>query len=102
MLTFKTALPEETGVPSGCINDFIERLRRHEVPLHSLLIMHRDRLITEGYYAPCTEDTLHRMFSVSKSFTSIAIGLLVDEGKLALDDPIVNYFPDKVPADVHP
>ena len=102
MLTFKTALPEETGVPSGCINDFIERLRSHEVPLHSLLIMHRDRLITEGYYAPCTEDTLHRMFSVSKSFTSIAIGLLVDDGKLALDDPIVNYFPDKVPADVHP
>ncbi|MGN0377797.1 MAG: serine hydrolase domain-containing protein [Suilimivivens sp.] len=102
MLTFETALPEETGVPSGCIIDFIERLRKHEVPMHSLLIMHHDKLITEGYYAPCTEDTLHRMFSVSKSFTAIAIGLLADEGKLSLDDPIIKYFPDKVPEDVHP
>ena len=102
MLSFETALPEETGVPSGCISDFVERLKVHEVPLHSLLIMHHDKLITEGYYAPCTEDTLHRMFSISKSFTSIAIGLLAEEGKLSLDDPIVNYFPDKVPADVHP
>ena len=102
MLSFETALPEETGVPSGCISDFVERLKVHEVPLHSLLIMHHDKLITEGYYAPCTEDTLHRMFSISKSFTSIAIGLLAEDGKLSLDDPIVNYFPDKVPADVHP
>lgn len=102
MLTFTTALPEETGVPSGCIANFINRLKSHEVPLHSLLIMRHDKLIAEGYYAPCTEHTLHRMFSVSKSFTSIAIGLLADEGRLSLDDPIVNYFPDKVPEDVHP
>jgi len=102
MLTFKTAFPEETGVSSGCIIDFAKRLSAQKVPMHSFLIMRHDKLIAEGYYAPCTKDTLHRMFSVSKSFTSIAIGLLAEEGKLSLDDRIISYFPDKVPSDVHP
>ena len=38
---------------------------------------------------------LHRMFSITKSFTSIAIGLLADEGKLKLSDHIADYFPDR-------
>lgn len=102
MLTFEKALPEETGIPSGCILQFIDRLRRQQIPMHSLLLMHQDKLIAEGYYAPCRQDTLHRMFSISKSFTSIAVSLLMEEGKLSLDDPVIRYFPDKVPKDVHP
>lgn len=102
MLTFDTVVPEETGVPSSCIMRMTERLDRMQIPMHSLLLFHKNKIIAEGYYAPCHKDMLHRMFSISKSFTSIAIGLLADEGKLALDDKIINYFPDKVPANVHP
>lgn len=102
MLTFQKGMPEDTGIPSGCIINFINRLKQQKVPMHSILLLHHDKLIAEGYYAPYEADTLHRMFSISKSFTSVAIGLLADEGKLSLDDPIIKYFPDKVPADVHP
>lgn len=102
MLTFEKALPEETGIPTDCISRFIKRLDARRIPMHSLLIMHHDKLIFEGYYAPCRADTLHRMFSISKSFTSIAIGLLADEGKLSLDEPIIKYFPEKLPLQVHP
>lgn len=102
MLTFQTASPESVGIPSGSIINFIGRLQKHQIPMHSLLIMRKDKLITEGYYAPFTSDTLHRMFSITKSFTSIAIGLLADEGKLSLDDKIVTFFPDMVPCNVHP
>lgn len=102
MLTFSYALPEETGLSSQRILNFINRLKWEEIPMHSFLLLHRDRLIAEAYYAPLKADTLHRMFSISKSFTSIAIGLLAAEGKLSLSDRIVTYFPDKVPKDVHP
>ncbi len=102
MLTFEKATPEETGIPSNCIIQFIERLQKRQIPMHSLLLMHHDKLIFEGYYAPCSADSLHRMFSISKNFTSIAIGLLIDEGKIALDDPIIQYFPEKLPDKVHP
>ncbi len=101
MLTFEKATPEETGIPSNCIIQFIERLQKRQIPMHSLLLMHHDKLIFEGYYAPCSADSLHRMFSISKNFTSIAIGLLIDEGKIALDDPIIQYFPEKLPDKVH-
>ena len=102
MLTFEKATPEETGIPSDCIIRLIERLQKRQIPMHSLLLMHHDKLIFEGYYAPCRADSLHRMFSISKNFTSIAIGLLLDEGKIALDDPIIQYFPEKLPDEVHP
>lgn len=102
MLTFQKAAPEETGLPSASILRFIERLRSRQVTMHSLLLMRHDKLLFEGYYAPYRADTMHRMFSISKSFTAVAVGLLADEGKLSLDDPIINYFPEKLPGQVHP
>ncbi len=102
MLTFQRDIPEHTGIPSHCIERFIRRLETQKVPMHSILLYRRDRLVAEGYYAPCGPKTLHRMFSITKSFTSIAIGLLEEEGKLSLGDAIVSYFPDKAPENVHP
>lgn len=104
MLTFERSTPEETGIPSECIVHMIKRLQRRQIPMHSLLLMRHDKLVFEGYYAPCTADSLHRMFSISKSFTSIAVGLLADEGKLSLDATIIAYFPEKLPAkeNIHP
>ncbi|MDE6749537.1 MAG: beta-lactamase family protein [Lachnospiraceae bacterium] len=102
MLTFEATTPEAAGIPGKCIINFINRMSHRKVPMHSLLLMRHDKLVFEGYYAPYTADTLHRMFSISKSFTSIAIGLLAEEGKLSLDDNIVRYFPEKLPPEVHP
>lgn len=102
MLTIEHAFPEQTGISSSCIVRMIERLEKKQIPMHSLLLMHRDKLICECYYSPCSADTLHRMFSITKSFTGIAIGLLADEGRLSLNDKIVDYFPEKVPSNVHP
>ena len=102
MLKIERALPEQTGIPSDCIIRSLERIEQKQIPMHSFLLMHHDKLICECYYSPCNADTLHRMFSITKSFTSIAIGLLADEGKLSLDDKIVDYFPEKVPENVHP
>ncbi|MCM1173683.1 MAG: beta-lactamase family protein [Blautia sp.] len=101
-LTFEKASPESAGIPGGAIMQFIKRLAARRIPMHSLLLMRHDRLVFEGYYAPYDADTLHRMFSISKSFTSIAIGLLAEEGRLSLEDPIIRYFPEKLPEQVHP
>ena len=61
------------------------------------------KICTESYYAPYSRNTLHRMFSVTKSFVSLAIGLLADEGRISLDDHIADYFPEKQPeTGVHP
>ncbi|MDE5679793.1 MAG: beta-lactamase family protein, partial [Lachnospiraceae bacterium] len=61
-----------------------------------------DKLVAEGYYAPCSADSLHRLFSVCKTLNAIAIGILAADGKLRLSDSITDYFPDKLPEPLHP
>ena len=102
MLTFQKNTPESTGISSASICHFLQRLADKKVPMHSILLLHKDQLIAEGYYKPYTVDTLHRMFSISKSFTSIAIGLLEEEGKLSISDHICDYFPEYVSDKTHP
>jgi len=102
MLEIRKGTPEETGIPSGAILSFLKRLDRNHIPMHSVLLMRRNKLIFEGYYAPCRKGELHRMFSVSKSFTSLAIAKLAEEGKLSLQDPIVQHFPEYDSGELHP
>ncbi len=102
MFSFTKTLPEEVGIPSSCIKKLMLALDEKEIPMHSLLIMKGDKLILEKYYAPYQADTLHRMFSISKSFSALGISLLEDEGKISLDDPIVKYFPEYTNENTHP
>ncbi len=99
---FEKSSPEEVGIPSGAIQKCLEQIRQKKIPLHSFLVLRQGKLAAEYYYDPLTADTLHRMFSITKSLTALAIGLLEEEGKLSLGDRIVTYFPEYVPADVHP
>ncbi len=97
-----TARPSQAGVPEEAICAFLEQLKKTSVPMHAVLLMRHGKLITEGYYAPFSLDTLHRMFSVTKSLNALAVGLLEADGKLSLNDPIAQYFPDKLPDKLHP
>lgn len=102
MYSIDTCTPEEVGIPSSSVIAMIEELNSYQVPLHSLLLARKGKLCFEAYYKPFKKDQLHRMFSIGKSFTSLAIGLLEEEGKLSLDDCIVTYFPEYVPQNPHP
>lgn len=102
MFKFTTSSPEKQGIASKHIINMIERLENLDIPMHSILISRNDELIYEGYYKPYDDVKLHRIFSISKTFTSLAIGHLITLGKLHLDDHIIDHFPEKCPADIHP
>ncbi len=103
MLDFETVRPETVGISSKCLTNFARRLENYNIPMHSIIVMRHGKICMESYYAPYTKDTLHRMFSVTKSFVSLAIGLLADEGRISLDDHITDYFPEKLPeSGAHP
>lgn len=101
MEIFKRSLPEAEGVPSEKIAEFIERLEEKDITMHSLLLLKNNRLIFDGYYRPFERDSLHRMFSVTKSFVSAAIGVLYGKGILELDDSVIKYFPEYDGEDLH-
>ena len=95
--------PSEVGIPEEKINEFLNELEKHNVELDSLMMISKGSLIYENYFKGWNAEKNHRMYSVGKSFTAIAIGLLKEEGKLSLEDPICDYFKDKLPKNgVHP
>ena len=99
-MLFDKLTPEEAGIESRYIADYVSVLERHGLTTHSLLMMKGEKIFAEYYWAPFNRDFLHRMYSQTKSYVSLAIGLLEEEGKLSLDDPMVKYFPDKVRRDL--
>ncbi|MBQ8654051.1 MAG: serine hydrolase [Clostridia bacterium] len=67
--------------------------------MHGFRLSLKGDVLAEGYWAPFTPQEPHRLYSVSKSVTSLAIGILAGQGRIRLDDPICVYFPDLVDAD---
>ena len=94
---FKHVAPSECNIDYHNLMNFAKRLENQDIPMHSLTIMRGDKICMETYYAPYEKDTLHRMFSMTKTLVSLGIGKLYGEGKLTLDDHIVDYFKDKLP-----
>ena len=103
MSLFDKVVPEKVGVSTSWLNDFLDRIEEANVFMHSCLMMKDGQTIMEAYWDPVEQDELHRLYSATKSFVSIAIGLLSDKGLLSLDDKIVKFFPDLVsPEKTHP
>lgn len=103
MLGFPRSTPDKEGIPSSAIIAFINALQAKGIPMHGLLMIYNGKIITEGYWKPFDGNFLHRIYSCSKSFVSLAIGFLEAEGEIALSDKLVDHFPEKVPAEgVHP
>lgn len=93
---FKKITPEQVGISSENVIKFIEKLEKRGARTHAILFMKGDKIFAEGYWKPFHKDFCHRMYSQTKSFVGIAIGLLEEEGKLSLDDTIASYFPEKI------
>lgn len=94
--------PEAAGVPSGAIERYIQRLTDARLLMHDVLIARNGALICEAYWKPIDESFRHREYSCSKSFVSVAVGLLIERGRLHMEDRCVDFFADVAPADVHP
>src|SRR5690625_1688228 len=99
---FSPASPESLGISSASILNFIKRIERENLNLHGFLLVRKGQIAAEGYWAPYSRESMHRMYSVSKTFVSLAVGLMVDEGKIKLEDRVVAFFQDEVPQNVHP
>jgi CubicO group peptidase (beta-lactamase class C family) len=90
---------EAEGVSSADILAFIEAADKSLDSLHSLMLVRHGRVVAEGWWAPYNAESPHSLYSLSKSFTSTAVGLAIAEGKLSLDDEVLKFFPEDAPAE---
>jgi CubicO group peptidase (beta-lactamase class C family) len=90
--------PEAQGVSSADILKFIEGAEAKIDAVHSFILVRHGQIVAEGWWSPYAADKTHKLFSLTKSFTSTAVGLAIAEGKLSLDDQVLKFFPDEAPA----
>lgn len=93
------ATPESVGIASAGISALIDEAEAKAYGLHGIMILRHGKVVAEGWWAPYSADEPHMLFSLSKSFTSTAIGMLQAEGRVNIHDKLHTYFPDEVPAD---
>ncbi len=92
--------PEQQGIASAGILQFLEAIKKSGQEFHSLMILRHGHVVAEGWWHPYSAEHKQQLYSLSKSFTSTAIGLAVDAGLLTVEDPVIRFFPGMLPATI--
>ncbi len=90
----KYSMPESKGIKSEWIYNYVKLLEDRRLATHDLIILKDGDIIYEAYWKPFNKESLHRQYSVSKSFVGIAIGFLEQDGLISLDDTVLKLFPE--------
>jgi len=90
--------PESQGISSPSVLEFVASADKSIDSLHSVMIVRHGKVVAEGWWAPYRAETRHQLYSLSKSFTSTAVGMAIADGKLGPDDEVLKLFPGDAPA----
>jgi hypothetical protein len=86
--------PREMNVSSFGVQCFLNQVEEKGLELHSFMLLRNGTVAAEGWWAPYGPEHRHMLFSLSKSFTSTAVGLAESEGLLSVDDQVISFFPE--------
>ncbi len=92
--------PEAQGITSTAILAFVNAVEAQIHDLHSFMLLRHGHVVAQGWWSPYGPEDPHMLFSLSKSFTSTAIGLAVAEGRLTVDDRVLSFFPEDAPSQI--
>lgn len=81
-------------------NNMLARAQADSLDIHSIMIVKDGSVIYEKWQSQGKPETPHVLNSVSKTFTALGVGLAIADGKIKLDDKVISFFPDKLPAEV--
>ena len=88
-----SASPELSAGAQQCLDDAAAA----GLEIHSLMVVKNGEVLFEKWQNGASADSAHVLNSVSKTFTSTAVGLAIADGKFSLDDKVVSFFPDQLP-----
>lgn len=104
--SLKTTKPERVGMSSAQLDRLHDRLQQLVdekasagfqilVSRHGRVVMHENYGVTDlGSGTPVADDTLYRIYSMTKPIVAVAMMVLYEEGKYSLADPVANYIPE--------
>ncbi|NQX12706.1 beta-lactamase family protein [Microbacteriaceae bacterium VKM Ac-2855] len=87
--------PSAHRIDAAGIRAFVDALESAaDIEPHSLMLLRDGEIVAESWWAPYSAERPHLLYSLSKSFTSTAVGFAVAEGLLDLDDTVISHFPE--------
>ncbi|GEA87515.1 serine hydrolase domain-containing protein [Cellulomonas cellasea] len=86
--------PRAVGVDPAGVLAFLDDVAARGIELHSVMVLRHGQVAAEGWWHPYGPERVHLLYSLSKSFTSAALGLAVAEGLVDLDATVLSYFPE--------
>ncbi len=90
--------PEAQGIESERVLKYLQRLcREPDIKMQTVIIARNGHIISRAHFYPYSTDIWHASYSLSKSLTGLAIGLLYDDGLISLDDKLIDLFSDELP-----
>ena len=94
---FARSLPESQGISSLQISAFLNALKDDPtLDMHGVLILKNGKMVAEATFGAYDQKVWHITHSECKSITGLAVGMLIDEGRLGLDDRIIDIFSNRV------
>lgn len=94
--------PQVEKVNQKGIDNYLKAVEKAGQDLHSLMILRHGKVVAEYWFGENSARKPHILNSVSKTYTSTAVGFAVSEGLLKVSDKVTSFFPGKLPAEVSP
>ena len=95
---FKRCTPEMQGISSKNIENLYKEIYKNkESNVHSIMILRNGHVISECNFKPYLPQYPHMLYSISKTITSLAIGIAINEGFFNINDKLVDIFPEYLP-----
>jgi CubicO group peptidase (beta-lactamase class C family) len=94
--------PERQGISSARIGEFLKAANSSKLTLHTFMLVRHAKVVAEGAWAPHRLELRNSLYSVSKSFTSTAVGLAESEHRIDIEQPVLSFFPEERPDSVPP
>lgn len=82
------------------VRNYLDDVKKHGQDLHSLMLLRHGKVVFEEWFGDNAANKPHILNSVSKTFTSTAIGFAVQEKLITVDDQLISFFPEYLPAEV--
>ena len=95
--TLPRGKPEEFGLPSRAMLSFLDSLEGADFQVHSLMLLRHGHVLAEAWWHPYDRTCRRYLYSLSKSFTSTAVGFAVQEGLLDVQSRVVSFFEADLP-----
>lgn len=94
---WRVAAAEEQGLDAALLQQMLATIDEQRLNIDSVVVVRNGYIVTEKYYTPYKQDTIHELYSVTKSVVSALVGIAIQEGYInSVDDPVLDFFPERI------